>query len=116
MATSSIRSWLNNTRVVSLNYSARGRKPGKKTRFFQKNRFQLSVGGEMVVGRVEKTLENRGGIQFRFAVKHRRLRRKSRNFKMAEREGFEPPVLIRHSRFPGVRVKPLCHLSKQLNY
>jgi hypothetical protein len=35
---------------------------------------------------------------------------------MAERGGFEPPVLIRHSRFPGVRVKPLCHLSNQLIY
>jgi hypothetical protein len=43
----------------------------------------LSVGGETVVGRVEKPLENRGGIQFRLAVKHRRLRRKSRNFKLA---------------------------------
>ena len=30
---------------------------------------------------------------------------------MAERGGFEPPVLFRHSRSPGVRVKPLCHLS-----
>jgi hypothetical protein len=35
---------------------------------------------------------------------------------MAERGGFEPPVLFGHSRFPGVRVKPLCHLSKPLNY
>jgi hypothetical protein len=33
---------------------------------------------------------------------------------MAERGGFEPPVLFRHSRFPGVRVKPLCHLSTVL--
>jgi len=32
---------------------------------------------------------------------------------MAERGGFEPPVLFRHSRFPGVRVKPLCHLSNR---
>ena len=33
---------------------------------------------------------------------------------MAERGGFEPPVLFGHSRFPGVRVKPLCHLSNHL--
>ena len=30
---------------------------------------------------------------------------------MAERGGFEPPVAFDYSRFPGVRVKPLCHLS-----
>ena len=30
---------------------------------------------------------------------------------MAERGGFEPPVPFEYSRFPGVRVKPLCHLS-----
>ena len=35
---------------------------------------------------------------------------------MAERGGFEPPVRIRHSRFPGVRVKPLCHLSNMFIY
>ncbi len=35
---------------------------------------------------------------------------------MAERGRFELPVLFRYSRFPGVRVKPLCHLSNQLNY
>jgi hypothetical protein len=34
-----------------------------------------------------------------------------RKIEMAERGGFEPPVLFGHSRFPGVRVKPLCHLS-----
>ncbi|MDB6054243.1 MAG: hypothetical protein JWN25_1766 [Verrucomicrobiales bacterium] len=28
-----------------------------------------------------------------------------------ERGGFEPPVLFRYSRFPGVRLKPLSHLS-----
>jgi uncharacterized protein (DUF885 family) len=31
---------------------------------------------------------------------------------LAERGGFEPPVLFRYSRFPGVRLKPLSHLSK----
>jgi hypothetical protein len=30
---------------------------------------------------------------------------------MAERGGFEPPIPFGYSRFPGVRVKPLCHLS-----
>src|SRR4051812_40255599 len=32
---------------------------------------------------------------------------------MAEREGFEPTVLFRYSRFPGVRLKPLSHLSTE---
>ncbi len=32
-------------------------------------------------------------------------------FKMAEREGFEPTVVFSYSRFPGVRLKPLSHLS-----
>src|ERR1043166_2289742 len=32
---------------------------------------------------------------------------------LAEREGFEPSVLFRYSRFPGVRLKPLSHLSTQ---
>ncbi len=32
---------------------------------------------------------------------------------MAERGRFELPVLFRYSRFPGVRVKPLCHLSNR---
>ena len=32
---------------------------------------------------------------------------------MAERGGFEPPVAFDYSRFPGVRVKPLCHLSTE---
>ena len=30
---------------------------------------------------------------------------------MAERGGFETPIPFEYSRFPGVRVKPLCHLS-----
>ena len=30
---------------------------------------------------------------------------------LAERGGFEPPVGFSHSRFPGVCIKPLCHLS-----
>ena len=30
---------------------------------------------------------------------------------VAERGGFEPPVVISYSRFPGVRLKPLSHLS-----
>ena|GEM_PF-1296725 len=30
---------------------------------------------------------------------------------MAERGGFEPPVRLRYTRFPGVRFKPLSHLS-----
>ena len=33
------------------------------------------------------------------------------NLKLAERGGFEPPTALGCSRFPGVRVKPLCHLS-----
>ncbi len=33
---------------------------------------------------------------------------------MAEREGFEPTVVFSYSRFPGVRLKPLSHLSNQL--
>ena len=33
--------------------------------------------------------------------------------KMAERGGFEPPVVFSYSRFPGVRLKPLSHLSAQ---
>jgi hypothetical protein len=33
---------------------------------------------------------------------------------MAEREGFEPTVLFRYSRFPGVRLKPLSHLSNHV--
>ena len=32
-------------------------------------------------------------------------------FELAERGGFEPPTALGCSRFPGVRVKPLCHLS-----
>jgi hypothetical protein len=35
------------------------------------------------------------------------------NLKLAERGGFEPPIPLGYSRFPGVRVKPLCHLSTQ---
>jgi hypothetical protein len=31
--------------------------------------------------------------------------------KLAERGGFEPPIPFGYSRFPGVRIKPLCHLS-----
>ena len=31
--------------------------------------------------------------------------------KVAEREGFEPPVLFTYARFPGVCLKPLSHLS-----
>src|SRR2546430_17458017 len=34
--------------------------------------------------------------------------------RLAEREGFEPSVLFRYSRFPGVRLKPLSHLSTAL--
>ncbi len=30
---------------------------------------------------------------------------------MAERAGFEPTVVFSYSRFPGVRLKPLSHLS-----
>ena len=30
---------------------------------------------------------------------------------MAEREGFEPSVVISYARFPGVCLKPLSHLS-----
>ena len=30
---------------------------------------------------------------------------------MAEREGFEPSVLLTYARFPGVCLKPLSHLS-----
>ena len=33
------------------------------------------------------------------------------NKKMAERQGFEPWMVINHTRFPGVRLKPLGHLS-----
>src|SRR5438093_12639802 len=33
---------------------------------------------------------------------------------MAERGRFELPVLFTHSRFPGVRFKPLSHLSTEL--
>ncbi len=33
--------------------------------------------------------------------------------KLAERGGFEPPIPFGYSRFPGVRVKPLCHLSTE---
>jgi hypothetical protein len=32
---------------------------------------------------------------------------------MAEREGFEPTVVFSYSRFPGVRLKPLSHLSAE---
>ena len=32
---------------------------------------------------------------------------------LAERGGFEPPIAFDYSRFPGVRVKPLCHLSER---
>ena len=32
---------------------------------------------------------------------------------MAESGGFEPPIPFEYSRFPGVRVKPLCHLSNR---
>ncbi len=34
-----------------------------------------------------------------------------REEKLAEREGFEPPVGISYARFPGVCLKPLSHLS-----
>jgi hypothetical protein len=30
---------------------------------------------------------------------------------LAEREGFEPSVVISYARFPGVCLKPLSHLS-----
>ena len=33
--------------------------------------------------------------------------------KLAEREGFEPPVGFSHARFPGVCLKPLSHLSAE---
>ena len=36
---------------------------------------------------------------------------KGREEKLAEREGFEPPVGISYARFPGVCLKPLSHLS-----
>ena len=42
-----------------------------------------------------------------------RLERRG-DLEMAERGRFELPVLFRYSRFPGVRVKPLCHLSHRL--
>ena len=29
----------------------------------------------------------------------------------ADGEGFEPPVPFGHTRFPGVRIRPLCHPS-----
>jgi hypothetical protein len=41
------------------------------------------------------------------------IRRKSLIIKVEERGGFEPPVLFRYSRFPGVRLKPLSHLSSE---
>ena len=37
------------------------------------------------------------------------------NLKLAERGGFEPPIPLGYSRFPGVRVKPLCHLSTSVS-
>jgi hypothetical protein len=37
--------------------------------------------------------------------------------KLAEREGFEPSKrLTPLTRFPSVRVQPLCHLSKIISY
>jgi hypothetical protein len=30
---------------------------------------------------------------------------------MAERQGFEPWMVVKHTRSPGVRLKPLGHLS-----
>ncbi len=38
------------------------------------------------------------------------------NLKMAEREGFEPTVRFRYSRFPGARLKPLSHLSTDYEF
>jgi hypothetical protein len=34
---------------------------------------------------------------------------------VAERVGFEPTVVFSYARFPGVCLKPLSHLSNQLN-
>ena len=34
-------------------------------------------------------------------------------YELAERGRFELPVVFTHSRFPGVRIKPLCHLSAE---
>ena len=45
------------------------------------------------------------------AARERGIRRRTG---LAERGGFEPPVLFRYSRFPGVRLKPLSHLSAGL--
>ena len=36
--------------------------------------------------------------------------------KLAEREGFEPSVLFRYTRFPGARFKPLSHLSTEVGH
>src|SRR5688572_13181995 len=39
-----------------------------------------------------------------------------REVELAERGGFEPPVLFRYSRFPGARLKPLSHLSTEVRH
>jgi hypothetical protein len=57
-------------------------------------------------------LENRSRLTRPVSASVVGRRRKSRNFKMAEREGFEPPVLLsEYTRSPGVPDQPLWHLS-----
>ena len=51
-------------------------------------------------GQVMKTV-----MTFRFSF------RKMQRINSADGEGFEPPVPFGHTRFPGVRIRPLCHPS-----
>ena len=59
------------------------------------NETELSDGGEIVGGGVQKTVESIGRIQFRTHHKTRRLRRNFVKTKLAERGGFEPPIRLR---------------------
>ena len=66
------------------------------------------IGGSVPVAR----LENRSRVARPLSASVVGRRRKSRNVKMAEREGFEPPVLLsEYTRSPGVPNQPLWHLS-----
>ena len=64
----------------------------KNRDFLKKNRFELSSGGEIVVGEVQKPVDSLGRIQFRPNDHSRASARKSIGIELAEREGFEPSI------------------------
>ena len=80
--------------IQSLRFAGR-RESREEPRFSQENRFELSGGGEIVGGGVQKPVENLGRIQFQTRTLTRASARNFQKTKLAEGEGFEPPI-----RFP----------------